>query len=63
MGLPGYHFGDYRRLQLPLLLIVVGWVPLIGFRGRSVGPLELIGRYRVDRDEGHDQRVLGTKHR
>jgi hypothetical protein len=39
MGLPAYHFGDYRKLELPLLLIVVGWVLLIGFRGRSVGPL------------------------
>jgi hypothetical protein len=24
MGLRGYHFGDYRKLELPLSLIVAG---------------------------------------
>jgi hypothetical protein len=60
IGPGGYHFGDYWMLELPLLLIEaemsVFESTLLAARSKSS---ELIGRYRVDRGKGHDQRVLG----
>src|ERR1700740_2379127 len=59
-GLGTYHFGDYRKLELSLLLIDAGLVrprELLSPSG-SKGS-ELIGRYRVGRGKGHGQRVSG----
>ena len=55
----GYHFVDHRRLGLPLPLRVQA---ASGFRTRSFDrsfePVELTGRYRVDRGGAeHDQRL------
>ena len=55
MGLRGYHFGDYRKLELPLSLIVVGLgASDSAFMAARSDRSELIGRYRVDRDKGYD---------